>query len=123
MGITIEELIAYDEQEDPIEDEIYSIFYKYKTVLEKSIGHPIKFCISFTDECIYVDWEDSWQYGGYNDGTLPIPFTALKDSGESWIQGIIDEEKLKLLKVEEVKKISDLEKLDELKLKYEVKSG
>ena len=117
--ISEKELKNYLDLKDKIEERILEIFY-YSSNYEPNGGYNY---FEIEGDMMYVHWSNSWNYGGYEEGTTDFPTILLNEDYKKYYDYLINKNKIKeenaLKLVEEYQKASDLKKLKELKDKYE----
>ena len=69
-------------------DEIYEMWSDY---FNSGYGHVDK--LEFNNNSVDIYWEDSWRYGGHDEGRLNIPMNVFYGDWEKWINDKIEEDK------------------------------
>lgn len=99
-------------------DNIWGSACKHKLIRGRMISFDID------DNYIYIKWEDSWNYGGHDDGTEDFPIELLWTDFDLYFDNlVIENEKIKYnkqLENKEKERKRELKTLEELKKKYEV---
>jgi len=116
-----EAIDKYLEAEDILYDVIHKIFTPYQDYFNNGHGYVDAFEID--DDSVIIKWEDSWQYGGHDCGSIAVPLDDFCDDPEGWVERKIQEHKDTLVKRKKIEE-TETEKrekklLKELKAKYE----
>lgn len=90
--------------------------------LKEFRGHGHFSSCKFEEDEIYINWEDSWSYGGYERDSVWLPVHRL-DDWEVYLQELIEKRDKEKLLIENKKKLDEARRekamLEQLKAKYE----
>jgi len=77
------------------------IYKKYDEDLIRTKKHP---SIELQDDCIYLRWYESWNYGDYREYSLELSIKELENNPEDFEKLLKQKAKMQIQKIEEDKK-------------------
>jgi len=77
------------------------IYKKYDEDLLRTKKHP---SIELQDDCIYLRWDESWNYGGYQEYSRELSIKELENNPEDFEKLLRQKAKMQIQKIEEDKK-------------------